>query len=76
MCDYKTCFNGGTCLVKDNVKTCECLPNYYGDRCEIHELAAKPNEEEDHSWVAGVVLGIMFILAVAVALAFFYRRFE
>ena len=28
------CFNGGTCTRHDDSLTCECNPNYQGDRCQ------------------------------------------
>ncbi len=33
-CDNVTCLNGGTCV--DGLGTCECLPGFEGDSCEIN----------------------------------------
>ena len=34
LCDPDACLNGGECTVKNNVRSCNCLPCFGGDFCE------------------------------------------
>ncbi|XP_026787069.3 versican a [Pangasianodon hypophthalmus] len=42
-CSDNGCMNGGSCLKRDNVQICSCLPGYTGDHCEIDIDECHPN---------------------------------
>lgn len=34
-CLSNPCLNGGLCVDQHNSYSCDCLPGYYGDHCEM-----------------------------------------
>ncbi|CAD5124310.1 DgyrCDS12602 [Dimorphilus gyrociliatus] len=43
LCQANTCANGGTCAVVNNDQIkCQCLPGYYGAKCESYACAPNP----------------------------------
>ncbi|XP_041666800.1 low-density lipoprotein receptor-related protein 2-like isoform X2 [Cheilinus undulatus] len=64
-CDVQRCNGHGSCVIKDKITQCQCEAGYKGEFCE---------EAETRRSKAGVVLGVLCLIAALLAAAFIYAK--
>ncbi|XP_062596354.1 low-density lipoprotein receptor-related protein 2-like [Saccostrea cucullata] len=64
------CYNGGTCLMINGSKSCQCLTGYSGEECLV-KLPEKLIDEESATDVVGIIVPVIVVTIVTVAFILF-----
>ena len=67
-CASSPCQNGGTCIDALNAYTCNCIPGYEGDNCEIGKIL--------QNLVLFLVYHMLILIAMVISIKLYVMHYQ